>query len=244
MKYILLGLYPFMGTIIGSLFVFFLKNKLNQKVEKIMLGLASGVMLSASFFSLLLPAIELSEPLKLFKFFPSCFGFGVGIVIFVVVDKLIFKIRKSDYMMPLVVTLHNIPEGMAVGVAITSLLLNDSLISYTSVLALSIGIALQNIPEGAIISLTLKSQGKSKFRSFIIGALSGIVEPLATLSTIIFTNIITFILPYSLALASGAMVYVIIEELLPKAYEENSKVLTISFTIGFIIMMFLDVMLG
>lgn len=244
MIYILLGLYPFIGTMIGSMFVFFLKNKLNEKVEKIMLGLASGVMLSASFFSLLLPSIELSERLNEFRFVPSCFGFGLGIIIFVLIDRIICKYHRNNIMMPLVVTLHNIPEGMAVGVSIASLLLRNDLISYTSVLSLSLGIAIQNIPEGAIISMTLKSQGKSKLYSFIIGVLSGIVEPLATLFTIIFTNIVSFVLPYTLALASGAMVYVIIEELIPNAYEKNSKVLTISFTIGFIIMMILDVMLG
>lgn len=244
MKYILLGLYPFLGTILGASFVFFLKNKLNEKVERVMLGLASGVMLAASFFSLLLPSISLSEKLGNFSFFPPSFGFSLGIIAFVIIDKLIFKCRKTKYMMPLVVTLHNIPEGMAVGVSIASLLLNDSLLTYPSVLALSLGIAIQNIPEGAIISLTLKSQNEGKLKAFFVGSISGIVEPIATLLTIIFTNIITFILPYSLALASGAMVYVIIEELIPKAYDENSKLLTISFTIGFIIMMILDVMLG
>lgn len=244
MKYILLGLYPFIGTTIGSFFVFFLKKRLNDIVERIMMGIASGVMLAASFFSLLLPSISLSENLKSFSFLPPTIGFTLGIIIFVLIEKMIFKYRKTKYIMPLVVTLHNIPEGMAVGVSIASLLLNDSLLSYTSVLALSIGIAIQNIPEGAIISLTLKSQNETKIKSFLIGMLSGIVEPLATLITIIFTKIITFILPYSLALAAGAMVYVIIEELIPKAYDENSKVLTISFTIGFIIMMILDVMLG
>lgn len=244
MIYILLGLYPFIGTTIGSMFVFFLKDKLNEEVEKIMLGLASGVMLSASFFSLLLPSIELSEQLNEFRFFPSCFGFGVGIIFFVLIDKLICKYQKNNFMMPLVVTLHNIPEGMAVGVSIASLLFSNNLITYTSVLALSLGIAIQNIPEGAIISMTLKSQGKNKFYAFLVGVASGIVEPIATLFTIIFTKVVSFILPYTLALASGAMVYVIIEELIPKAYEKDSKVLTISFTIGFIIMMVLDVMLG
>ena len=146
--------------------------------------------------------------------------------------------------MPVVVTLHNIPEGMAVGVAIASILLRNNLMTYTSVLALSIGIAIQNIPEGAIISMTLKSKGRSKFKSFLIGVLSGVVEPISSLVTIIFTNIISTILPYTLALSAGAMFYVIIEELIPNAYQENSKGLIVSFTIGFILMMILDVMLG
>lgn len=243
MIYILLGLYPFIGTVVGSMFVFFLKNKLNETFEKIMLGLASGVMLSASFFSLLLPAIQISESLNVFRFLPVTIGFGIGIIIFVLLDKQISK-YNSNFMMPLVVTLHNIPEGMAVGVSIASLLINKDLISYSSVLALSLGIAIQNIPEGAIISLTLKSQGKNKLYAFLVGVASGVVEPLATLFTVIFTNIISTILPYTLALASGAMVYVIIEELIPKAYNKGSKILSISFTIGFIIMMILDIMLG
>ena len=147
-------------------------------------------------------------------------------------------------MMPLVVTLHNIPEGMAVGVSIASLLIDKNIISYSSVLALSIGIAIQNIPEGAIISLTLKSQGIKKFKAFLIGVASGIVEPIASLLTIIFTNIMSFILPYSLSFASSAMIYVIIEELLPGAYDKESKRSILSFLIGFIIMMFLDIMLS
>ena len=244
MKYIMLGLYPFIGTTIGASFVFILKRQINKKIERIILGLSSGVMLSASFFSLLLPSIELSSNLGKLQFLPSCFGLALGIFLFVLIDKIIYKYQKNYFLMPVVVTLHNIPEGMAVGVAIASILLRNNLMTYTSVLALSIGIAIQNIPEGAIISMTLKSKGRSKFKSFLIGVLSGVVEPFSSLVTIIFTNIISTILPYTLALSAGAMIYVIIEELIPNAYQENSKGLIVSFTIGFILMMILDVMLG
>jgi ZIP family zinc transporter len=163
---------------------------------------------------------------------------------FVLIDKIIHKYQKKQFLMPLVVTLHNIPEGMAVGVAIASLLQENILMTYASVFALSIGIAIQNIPEGAIISMALKSKGASKFKSFLIGVASGAVEPIATFITILFTNMISTILPYALALSAGAMLYVIIEELIPSAYKENSKLLIISFKIGFLIMMILDVMLG
>lgn len=244
MKFIILGLYPFIGTTIGSMFVFFMKDKLNQKIEKIMLSVASGVMLASAFFSLLVPSIELSKDLKNIMFIPPSIGFILGIMVFIIVEKIFIRKNKDKVMMPLVVTLHNIPEGMAVGVSIASLLINQNLIPYSSVLALSLGIALQNIPEGAIISLTLKTQGTNKFKAFFIGVFSGIVEPLASLITIIFTNAMHFILPYSLSFASSAMIYVIIEELLPGAYEEGSKRLILSFLFGFIVMMLLDIMLS
>ena len=146
--------------------------------------------------------------------------------------------------MPLVVTLHNIPEGLAVGVALATTITSNSVLSYMSVLTLSIGIAIQNIPEGAIISLTENTRGSTKLKSFIKGVLSGIVEPISTFITLIFTKVISFILPYSLSFASGAMIYVIVEELLPSAYDKDSKVLIIAFTIGFEVMMILDVVFG
>lgn len=244
MKYIMLGLYPFIGTTIGSMFVFFVKDKLNHNIEKMMLSIASGVMLASAFFSLLIPSIELSKSLNNFMFIPPILGFGLGFIVFIIFDHFVVNKNKDKIMMPLVVTLHNIPEGMAVGVSIASLLIDKNIISYSSVLALSIGIAIQNIPEGAIISLTLKSQGIKKFKAFLIGVASGIVEPIASLLTIIFTNIMSFILPYSLSFASSAMIYVIIEELLPGAYDKESKRSILSFLIGFIIMMFLDIMLS
>lgn len=244
MKYYLLLMYPFLGTIIGSACVFFLKNKMNEKIEKIMLGFASGVMLAASIWSLLIPAIDLSSRLGKMSWIPASVGFLLGILLLILFEKIIYQKKDNSFMMPLAVTLHNIPEGMVIGVTVASLLFNNAQITYPSVLALSLGIAIQNLPEGAIISLTLKSKGMPKFKAFIVGALSGIVEPIASIITLLFMSVINMVLPYTLAFASGAMIYVIIEELIPDAYSKDSKLLIISLTIGFELMMILDVMLG
>lgn len=244
MRYILIALIPFLGTIIGSAFVFIFKNNISRNLNKVMNGFASGVMLASAIFSLLIPSLEFSENLGKLNFIPSSVGFFFGIMLFILIDIIISKRKKQKYMMPLVVTLHNIPEGLAVGVALATTITSNSVLSYMSVLTLSIGIAIQNIPEGAIISLTENTRGSTKLKSFIKGVLSGIVEPISTFITLIFTKVISFILPYSLSFASGAMIYVIVEELLPSAYDKDSKVLIVAFTIGFEVMMILDIVFG
>lgn len=249
MKYIIIILLPFFGTTIGSFLVYFLKNKMNDNIKKIMLGSASGVMVAASIWSLLLPSIDLSNKYKPFDWFPASLGFLLGVLILITVDRIFYKIRNSKKndkksLMNLAITIHNIPEGMAVGVALASLILKNEQITYLNVLALSIGIAIQNIPEGAIVSLTLKAKKEKKTKAFLIGVLTGSVEPIAILITLFFSNFVSITLPYLLAFASGSMIYVVVEELLPDAHDENSKVSIISLTIGFIIMMILDVMLG
>lgn len=249
MRYALIIILPFLGTTIGSFLAFFLKNKINENIQKVMSGFASGVMIAASIWSLLLPAIELSESLKPFDWFPSSLGFFFGVLILIIIDRIVYKINlqknnSKKSLMTLAVTIHNIPEGMAIGVALASLLLKNEYITYASVLTLSIGIAIQNIPEGAIVSLALKAKGSTKFKAFLVGTLTGIVEPIAIFLTLLFSNIVSLFLPYLLAFASGAMIYVVVEELIPDAHEENNKILIVSLTIGFIIMMALDVMLG
>lgn len=249
MKYGLIIILPLLGTTIGSFFVFFLKNKMSENIQKIMSGFASGVMLAASIWSLLIPAIELSNDLKPFDWLPSTIGLSAGVIILILIDKLVYllnktKERNNNSLMTLAVTIHNIPEGMAIGVALASLLLNNEYITYTSVLTLTLGITIQNIPEGAIVSLALKARGKKKITSFLIGVLTGIVEPIAIILTLLFSKTVSNFLPYLLAFASGAMIYVIVEELIPDANDGKTKIATISLTIGFIIMMILDVMLG
>ena len=221
-------LIPFIGTIIGSLFVFFIKNEFNKKNEAILLSLAAGIMFAASIWSLILPSIEMGGV------YSTIIGIVLGILFF-------SFIKCNNSKMFFAVTLHNIPEGMAVAVCFLSLLVNNS-ISLISCFMLSIGIALQNIPEGAIISLPLCNKGYSKNKSFLYGVLSGIVEPLFGLLTILLTGIVVPILPYLLGFAAGAMIYVCIEELIPEA--SFYKYSTLFFSIGFIIMMFLDVIFG
>ena len=241
MKFILLMLFPFLGTTIGSFFVFFVRKNINKRMENIMIGLSSGVMLSASLWSLLIPSLEFSNHLGCNKWIPPIFGFILGIIALLLIDKIVCNFQNNKILMPLVVTIHNIPEGLVVGILIVNAVVNNNLESYMSALTLSVGIAIQNIPEGAIISLSLNSKKTSKFKSFLLGVLSGAVEPLSILLTLVFMKIISTILPYSLSFASGAMIYVVIEELLPSGYQKSSKILIISFSIGFIIMMFLDI---
>ena len=221
---------PLLGTTLGSSFVFLLKDKLNDNIEKLLLGIASGVMISASFFSLLLPSIEMSS------WIPTTIGFLLGILF---LDYLNYKIeRSSNFKLALAVTLHNIPEGMAVGVIYAGVITGS--INMVSALTLSLGIALQNIPEGAIISMPLKKDN-GKFKSFIIGTLSGIVEPIFSLITILLTSLVVPVLPYLLSFAAGAMFYVVVDELIPSSsYNDDTKITVIAFTIGFIIMMVLD----
>ena len=200
--------------------VFFMNDKLNDKIEKLLLGLASGVMIAASIWSLLIPSMELSEESKIITWIPATVGFVLGIFSLSIIDYIILYFEKNTQnksMLTLAVTIHNIPEGMAVGVAFSSFILGESNIALASAMALSIGIAIQNFPEGAIISLPLKCKGESKLKSFGIGVLSGIVEPISALITIILASFVTPILPYFLAFAAGAMMYVVIEELIPES---------------------------
>lgn len=249
---------PFLGTTIGAASVFFLKDKLNQSVQKMFLGFAAGVMVAASVWSLIIPAINQCEDMGKLAFIPASVGLVIGFAFLLLLDKIIphlhvnsnsaegpkSKLGKS-IMLFLAVTLHNIPEGMAVGVVAASMMYGEQVMNLQAALALSIGIALQNFPEGAIISLPLKNAGGSKGKAFINGALSGIVEPIAALITIFLSHLVIPILPYFLAFAAGAMIFVVVEELIPEASQgEHSNNSTIGFGLGFILMMILDVALG
>ena len=259
MKNIAIGLLiPFIGTTLGSAMVFFMRNKINRKVERLLLGFAAGVMIAASIWSLLIPAMDMAEQQGKATWVPAAIGFSLGILFLLLLDHIIPHLHlkknkpegikaklKNSTMMVLAVTLHNIPEGMAVGVVFAGLMTQNSGITFASALALAIGIAIQNFPEGAIISMPLKAEGISKPKAFIYGTLSGIVEPIAAIITILFTSTVTPILPYILAFAAGAMIYVVIEELIPEAQEgEHSDIGTIGFAIGFVLMMVLDIALG
>lgn len=259
MENIAIGLLiPFLGTTLGSAMVFLMKNKMNTKVEKLLLGFASGVMIAASIWSLITPSIEMAEEQGIVSWIPAAIGFLFGIIFLLVLDSIIPHLHlnskkpegikaklKNTTMMVLAVTLHNIPEGMAVGVVFAGMMVGNTSITMAGALALAIGIAIQNFPEGAIISMPLKSEGVSKTRAFLYGALSGIVEPIGALLTILLTNLVVPILPYLLAFAAGAMIYVVVEELIPESQMgEHSNIGTIGVAIGFVIMMILDVALG
>ena len=235
-----------------------MKNKINKKVEKLLLGFASGVMIAASVWSLLIPSIDMARTQNVIEWIPATIGFLLGIVFLLILDSIIphlhlhtdkpegikAKIEKTT-MMVLAVTLHNIPEGMAVGVVFAGALAQNTGITMAGAIALAIGIAIQNFPEGAIISMPLKSEGMSKSKAFLYGTLSGIVEPIGAILTIALTNLIIPILPYFLSFAAGAMIYVVVEELIPEAQNgEHSNISTIGVAIGFVIMMILDVALG
>lgn len=237
--------------------VFFLKEKINKKLEKILLGFAAGVMTSASVWSLLIPSIDMAKSQNIIEWIPATIGFILGIIFLLILDNIIphlhieskekegikTKLGKST-MMILAVTLHNIPEGMAVGVALAGAISGNSTITLASAFALSIGIAIQNFPEGAIISMPLKEEGNKKTKSFLYGMLSGIVEPIGGLITIYLTSLVVPILPYILSFAAGAMIYVVVEELIPESQVgKHSNLGTIGFSIGFIIMMILDIVL-
>ena len=254
-------LIPFLGTTLGSACVFFINKKMNDSVQRALLGFAAGVMTAASVWSLLIPAMDMSENLGRLAFLPAFLGFAFGVFFLFLLDKItphlhalasspegpsssINKISRTMMLM-LAVTLHNIPEGMAVGVVFASFLHGGNSISFADALALSIGIAIQNFPEGAIISMPLRSEGNKKLKAFIYGTLSGAVEPVAALITILLTSLIIPFLPYLLAFAAGAMIYVVIEELIPEATrEEKTDICTIGFAAGFALMMILDVALG
>ena len=251
-------LIPFLGTTLGSATVFLMKNKLNKKVEKILLGFAAGVMIAASVWSLLIPSIDMAQEQGILPWLPAAIGFMLGIVFLLVLDSVIphlhlestkpegikTKLKKTT-MMVFAVTLHNIPEGMAVGVSFAGTLMENTGITLAGAFALAIGIAIQNFPEGAIISMPLKAEGMSKGKAFLYGTLSGIVEPIGAIITILLTSTVIPILPYVLAFAAGAMIYVVVEELIPESQVgEHSNIGTIGVAIGFTIMMILDVALG
>ena len=256
---IIIGLLiPFLGTALGAAMVFFMKNTMNKKLEKILLGFASGVMIAASVWSLLIPSIDMAQEQGKIAWVPAAVGFLLGIIFLLVLDSVIphlhlnsnepegikAKLKKTT-MMVFAVTLHNIPEGMAVGVAFAGAMTQNTGITIAGALALAIGIAIQNFPEGAIISMPLKSEGMSKPKAFSLGVLSGIVEPIGAIITILLTSLVVPILPYLLAFAAGAMIYVVVEELIPEAQDgEHSNLATIGVAIGFVIMMILDVALG
>ena len=247
-------LIPLLGTTLGSSMVFFLKKEINPKLQKLLLGFASGVMIAASIWSLLIPAIDTYSDYK--KWLIPALGFLVGIIFLLLLDILIphmhidrqeegiknTKLSKR-FKMILAVTIHNIPEGLAVGVIVAGFLSNT--LNKEAMLALSIGIAIQNFPEGAIISMPLREEGLSRFKAFMYGFISGVVEPIAALVAILLTIFTSTILPFVLSFAAGAMIYVVVEELIPEANEGNhSNLATIGLTIGFILMMILDIALG
>ena len=234
MKVILGILIPFIGTIIGALLVFFMKKEINKKIEIIIYGFAAGVMMAALIWSLIIPAIESSSVI------PVVVGLVLGVGTFYLMDLYFNKKKKINNLM-VAVTLHNIPEGMAVGVAFASYLVGG--LSLAAAYALAIGIAIQNFPEGSVVSFPLLKQGFSKRKAFMYGFISGIFELLGTLVTLLFTNFVVAILPYMLSIAAGAMMYVIVVELIPES-NDKSKLNVIGFLMGFIIMMLLDVMLG
>lgn len=251
-------LIPFLGTALGAACVFFVKKDFNILVQKALLGFASGVMVAASVWSLLIPAMELCEEKGRLAFLPAAIGFTLGIAFLLILDQIIPHLHmdadkpeglpshlKKSTMLVLAVTLHNIPEGMAVGVAFAGVLVENQGITLAGAIALALGIAIQNFPEGAVISLPLKSETKNNGKAFFYGMASGIVEPIGAAITILLTGIVVPFLPYLLAFAAGSMIYVVIEELLPEASEgAHSNITTIAFAVGFLLMMILDVALG
>lgn len=249
---------PFVGTTLGSAMVFFMRKQINKRLEKLLLGFAAGVMVAASVWSLLIPSIEMAEEQGTLAWIPAAAGFILGMAFLLVLDSVIphlhldsekpegmkAKVKKTT-MLVFAVTLHNIPEGMAVGVTFAGALLGNTQITMAGAITLALGIAIQNFPEGAIISMPLKSAGISKARAFAYGMLSGLVEPIAAVLTIFLAKLVVPLLPYYLSFAAGAMIYVVVEELIPESQSgEHTNIGTIGVAIGFVIMMVLDVALG
>ena len=239
---------PFLGTTLGSACVFFMKNKINEKIQKSLLGFASGVMIAASVWSLILPSIDKSAHLGALSFLPAFIGLWLGFFAMLITDKVLPEPQEKNStekksMLFMAVTIHNFPEGMAVGAAISAVISGASHISMASVFVLSVGIAIQNIPEGSIISMPFASKGKVK--AFLYGVLSGLAEPLGAIITIIFASFVTPTLPYMLSFAAGAMLFVSVSELIPQMTDnKKSYIGTMMFAFGFSIMMCLDVALG
>ena len=251
-------LIPFLGTSLGAACVFFMKHDMSERLSRILTGFAAGVMVAASIWSLLIPAMEQSEEMGKFAFIPAATGFWGGILFLLLLDHIIPHLHRYSVsaegpksrlqrttMMVLAVTLHNIPEGMAVGVVYAGYLAGNAKITVAAAMALSIGIAIQNFPEGAIISMPLRAEGMKVSKAFAGGVLSGIVEPVGAMLTIFAAGYIVPALPYLLSFAAGAMIYVVVEELIPEMSQgEHSDLGTIFFAVGFTVMMSLDVALG
>lgn len=250
-------LIPFLGTSLGAAMVFVLKKNISDNVQKILTGFAAGVMVAASFWSLLQPALESSESMGSWSFVPAAAGFLIGVGFLLLLDEITPHLHfnnqeegprsglKRTTKLILAVTLHNIPEGMAVGVVYAGFLSGNAGISAAGALALALGIAIQNFPEGAIVSMPLRAEGMNKGKTFLFGVLSGVVEPIAAAVTVLAAEAVVPIMPYLLAFAAGAMMYVVVEELIPEMSEgKHSNFGTIAFSLGFVLMMVLDVALG
>lgn len=251
-------LIPLLGTVLGSAFVFFMKKEMPARLQKALLGFASGVMVAASIWSLIIPSMEMWEDQGRLRIIPALVGFLAGIAFLLLIDYITPHLHMGSSkpegprtklsrtaMLTFAVTIHNLPEGMAVGVVLAGAMQAGTSISTAGAMAMALGIAIQNIPEGAIISMPMKEAGNSRLKSFIIGALSGVVEPIGAILVILLASAITPTLPYLLSFAAGAMFYVVVEELIPEASEgEHSNLSTIGFAIGFAVMMTLDVVLG
>lgn len=257
-RYVLPGiLIPFLGTLLGAGCVFFMKKEMEEKTQKVLSGFAAGVMVAASIWSLLIPAIEDSASYGRLSFLPAFIGFWIGILFLLALDEYTPHLHiltgdaegpenhlSSDVLMMFAVTLHNIPEGLAVGVVYAGFLYGHT-ISVSAALALSIGIAIQNFPEGAIISMPLYGSTKKKGRAFLYGVVSGVVEPIAALIAILFARVMVPVMPYFLSFAAGAMMYVVVEELIPEmAKGKHTNLGVLAFSLGFTVMMMLDVALG
>ncbi len=251
-------LLPLLGTTLGAACVFLIKDKMPEYVQKSLLGFASGVMVAASVWSLLIPSMNMTEKEGIISVLPAAIGFMAGMGFLLVLDMLVPHLHLNSKspegvssklsrttMLTFAVALHNLPEGMAVGVVLAGSIAAGAEVSVSAALALSVGIAIQNIPEGAIISMPMYSENRSKWRSFGIGALTGVIEPIGAILVILLASLMTSILPYLLAFAAGAMIYVVIEELIPEASQgKHSNISTIGFALGFTLMMVLDVVLG
>ena len=248
---------PFIGTSLGAAAVFFMKGNMNKTLQRILTGFSGGVMVAASIWSLLIPAMDYSSDMGKLAFIPATVGFWFGIIFLLILDKSIPHIHLDNQLegpesnlsktmlLVFAVALHNLPEGMAVGAVWVGLISGDTSITLAAAMVLSLGIAIQNFPEGAIVSMPLHSEGVKKSKSFIYGVLSGIVEPIGAILTIMAAEIVLPILPYTLGFAAGAMIYVVVEELIPEMSEgKHSNIGTIFFSVGFTIMMILDIALG
>ena len=241
---------PFIGTSLGSFLVFLMKKNMGEKIQKMTVGFAAGVMIAASVWSLILPSVEMAENQRILGWVPATIGVICGVAFLIVINKWAEKLEnrkngKKLNMLIFSVTLHNIPEGMAVGVCFAGFLAGNAGIGLIEAMLLAIGIAIQNIPEGAIISMPLKMEGATRKKAFMCGVLSGIVEPISAIITVLLINIIVPMLPYLLSFAAGAMIYVVVEELIPEIHSGRKSMLgVIGFTIGFIVMMVLDIALG
>lgn len=251
-------LIPLLGTMLGSAFVFLMKGAMPDRVQKSLLGFASGVMVAASVWSLLIPAMEMEDGRGAWSVLPAAAGFLAGIAFLLLIDDVTphlhlgsehpegprSKLSRTS-MLALAVTIHNLPEGMAVGVVLAGAAQGSAGITLASAMAVSVGIAIQNIPEGAIISMPMRAAGNTRWRSFVIGSLSGAVEPVGGLAVVLLASVLTPLLPYLLAFAAGAMFYVVVEELIPEASTgRHTNLSTIGFAVGFVLMMVLDVVMG